>query len=514
MINLVIPAAGIASRLRPLSSNMSKIMVRINGKPCLDYIIEQAKILANIQNDELGEIIIVDGEFCDIREYCKQKYNNIKFIKQENLRGPLDACQLGISIIENENNPLVIWLGDAIILDNSIPFGSDCLVTKQVQDHENWCMWDTASKTFYNKPRENIDGAYALVGLYSFSDGIKARDAFMNAEGYDISNALEIYENDDNNTRFVNHITEEWYDIGDIRTYYQTCASLLNKKSRSFNTIEFDGDLGIIRKRANPHDPHALKTLDDEKMWYKHINEYAKAFTPRVFDFNDTDLILSYESGILLSDLMLYDNLSESFWEYIIEKVLTIKTKYFEDNPTDQDFVNAFSSVSYEMWVNKTKSRLSLAKSMKFFNDRIVDELIDLAKDVCLKTRPKQSTHGDLHFGNILYNPHNDQIRFLDPRGRYGSKEDWRGTYGDDLYDYAKLSHDLIFGYNSLVSNVKQNEIVRDIFISKIPKYTHHDLDTIRSAGIILLATAIPLHDDDKDRQQRFCNAVMRYLNE
>ena len=77
MINLVIPAAGISSRLRPLSSNMSKIMVRINGKPCLDYIIEQAKILANIQNDELGEIIIVDGEFCDIREYCKQKYNNI-----------------------------------------------------------------------------------------------------------------------------------------------------------------------------------------------------------------------------------------------------------------------------------------------------------------------------------------------------------------------------------------------------------------------------------------------------
>ena len=37
--NLVIPAAGSATRLKPLSSNISKVMVRVNGKPCLDYIV-------------------------------------------------------------------------------------------------------------------------------------------------------------------------------------------------------------------------------------------------------------------------------------------------------------------------------------------------------------------------------------------------------------------------------------------------------------------------------------------
>ena len=68
-INLIIPAAGEATRLKPLSNNMSKIMVRVNGKPCLDYIIEQAKKLADVQ-----EIVIVDGKFDDVREYCSKKY--------------------------------------------------------------------------------------------------------------------------------------------------------------------------------------------------------------------------------------------------------------------------------------------------------------------------------------------------------------------------------------------------------------------------------------------------------
>ena len=53
--NLIIPAAGAATRLRPLSSNTSKVMVRVNGKPCLDYIIEAV----NGEVDEIMEFLII-----------------------------------------------------------------------------------------------------------------------------------------------------------------------------------------------------------------------------------------------------------------------------------------------------------------------------------------------------------------------------------------------------------------------------------------------------------------------
>ena len=94
-INLIIPAAGEATRLKPLSNNMSKIMVRVNGKPCLDYIIEQAKKLADVQ-----EIVIVDGKFDDVREYCSKKYPEIKFVKQKTLNGPRPAIALGFGKID------------------------------------------------------------------------------------------------------------------------------------------------------------------------------------------------------------------------------------------------------------------------------------------------------------------------------------------------------------------------------------------------------------------------------
>jgi UTP-glucose-1-phosphate uridylyltransferase len=60
-INLVIPAAGAATRLRPLSSYTSKAMVRVNGKPCIDYILEHANRMTNV-----AQVVVVDGKYDDM----------------------------------------------------------------------------------------------------------------------------------------------------------------------------------------------------------------------------------------------------------------------------------------------------------------------------------------------------------------------------------------------------------------------------------------------------------------
>ena len=156
--NLVIPAAGAATRLKPLSSNMSKVMVRVNGKPCLDYIIEAV-------NGSVEEIVIVDGKFEDIREYCKIKHPRVKFVNQPKLNGPRDAINIGIKKLKHLDKPLVVWLGDAIILEKDLPLGEDFLLTKEVEDQSSWCMWD--GMQYYNKPKWYINDAVALVGLYT-----------------------------------------------------------------------------------------------------------------------------------------------------------------------------------------------------------------------------------------------------------------------------------------------------------------------------------------------------------
>lgn len=487
MINLVIPAAGAATRLRPLSSNTSKIMVRVNGKPCLDYIIEQATKI-----DDINEIVIVDGQFSDIREYCERKHPNVKCVKQKSLDGPRDAIKIGINNLSDVSQPLVVWLGDAIILEDDMPLGEDFLLCKEVDDHSAWCMWD--GNSYYNKPKERISDGVALVGLYSFADGGVACQAFNQSTDYDISDALEKYG------QFKRIMTDKWYDIGDLPTYYKTCATLLDMKSRAFNRLEYNHDLGTIRKTPDYRNQESINIIETEINWYKELNENQQCFVPRIFGTNSTELTMSFESGTLLSDLMLYENLTASSWEYIIDKVFKIKLNYFNDRSKDRSFNKEFADNASDMWIKKVDDRLALST----FSPEAISSLKDKAQDVFVEAEPISGMHGDLHFGNILYNQQTDQIKLLDPRGKYGKH---LGIHGDHMYDWAKLAHDLYHGYSSLVHNVKPNEDVKRIFVDKLKEYKL-DVQTILDGGLVLLATCVPLHYDCHSRQQRFIEYV------
>ena len=116
MLNVVIPAAGEGTRLRPLSSNVSKAMVPVNGKPTIAYIIEQVRKLADV-----AEIVIVDGKFTDIREFVDLRYDDVSCVNQGSLDGPRDAISKGVAALKEPTLPLVVWLGDAIILDDDLP---------------------------------------------------------------------------------------------------------------------------------------------------------------------------------------------------------------------------------------------------------------------------------------------------------------------------------------------------------------------------------------------------------
>jgi glucose-1-phosphate thymidylyltransferase len=491
-INLVIPAAGAATRLRPLSSYTSKAMVRVNGKPCIDYILEQALKLA-----EIKQVVVVDGKYDDIRDYCEVRWPAIKFVKQFDLNGPHDAIRIGINSLDDLSLPLVVWLGDAIILENNMKLGTDFLLCKEVEDHHNWCMWN--GKNFYDKPAHTIPGGVALVGLYSFSNGRYAKSAFERTDqSYEISDALEEYDKDCNIFRSV--MTDKWYDIGELQTYYKTCAELLNLKARAFHSMDYDPELGVIRKRPDFHDKHSIQTIHNEKQWYAALAPEQQMFVPRILP-HKTDLIMSYESGTLLSDLMMYEQLRESTWEYIIDKVFRIKLKYFNRPSETKEFVDMFDEASHDIWITKTVDRLD---KTSLLTDHQKQRLVLNAERIKKRTRPIEGMHGDLHFGNILYNQQTDQMKFIDPRGLY---EGWSGTYGDDLYDFAKLAHDLYHGYNALVANVPHNEDVKRIFVKMLKKYNLPEKEII-DGGLLLIATCIPLHYEDSNRQKRFAKYV------
>lgn len=497
MINVVIPAAGEATRLRPLTSNCSKAMVRIHGKPAIEYIVES--IYKN--TSDVAEIVIVDGKHDDIREWvAKSKYTNIRCVKQGSLNGPRDAIFQGIDILKNETLPLVVWLGDAIILDTDLPLGTDFLLVKEVEDHFAWCMWN--GNEFFNKPTETVPNAVALVGLYSFKDGQGASYAFEEKE-YDISFALEKYTRATGNS-FDRIHTDKWYDIGDIASYHKTCAEFLTFKARAFNSFKYDPDLNVVTKVPNYTNSFAVKTIMNEKAWYKSLNSRQRMFVPKVLD-DDYGLSLSYESGTLLSDLFIHEDVSKSTIDYLIEKVILSVRNHFHQRPS-LEFLTDFSKNASKMWITKTIERLDKSGLNKpehaFYRE--------VAQRCMSKTEPVQAMHGDLHFGNILYNPYNDSITLLDPRGEYG---DHVGCGGDDLYDLCKLSHDLYHGYNSMFQEKAYPKYVRESFDKLIRKYYPNEYQEIIDGGALLIATAIPLHYESQERQKLMKDYVTEYAN-
>ena len=496
MLNVVIPAAGEGTRLRPLSTNVSKAMVPVNGKPTIAYIIEQVRKLADVK-----EIVIVDGKFTDIREFVELRYDDVSCVNQGSLDGPRDAIAKGVAALKDPNLPLVVWLGDAIILDDDLPLGSDFVLTTKVDDHSAWCMYD--GDKYYNKPKENIDNAEALVGLYSFSKGWDARHHFIKNQGYDISEAIDAYCKDFQSTtprRMKSINTDQWYDIGELRTYYKTSAELLNRKSRAFNDFSYDSMLNIVTKKSFERP----QTIAQEKNWYQCINEEQKLFTPKLYDRGPW-LNLSYETGTLVSDLFMFGDLTEGTTKYIIDRTLDIVARYFHQEPCKIDDIIEINDNVESLWVHKSISRLK-----GHFDEDYEKLLIDMAKSAADNTIPVKCMHGDLHGGNILYNSSNDHITFIDPRGGFGNL---LGCHGDALYDLAKLAHDFYHGYGEIVNEGQYNIYVRDSFVAALEE---RDLpvDFIVDLGALLMATCVELHSDKPGHQSLMIETVKSYIDE
>jgi thiamine kinase-like enzyme len=68
--------------------------------------------------------------------------------------------------------------------------------------------------------------------------------------------------------------------------------------------------------------------------------------------------------------------------------------------------------------------------------------------------------HGDTNFSNILIEPNNKDIKFIDPRGYFSNSE----IYGLTDYDYAKILYG-ISGYDNfnnhhfIIESINENEI-------------------------------------------------------
>jgi NDP-sugar pyrophosphorylase family protein len=163
-MDLVILAGGFGKRLQPLTKDIPKCMVPVNGKPMLDYH------LAWISKYHMGRIIIACGyKWEEIKKHYGQKF--VYSVEEEPL-GTGGALKLAIDKVESEEF-FVINSDDItdVDLNEMKKCGSNTIALARF--HSNFGIVETDGDRVIKFEQKPLLPYWASMGLYLLNKRIK-----------------------------------------------------------------------------------------------------------------------------------------------------------------------------------------------------------------------------------------------------------------------------------------------------------------------------------------------------
>jgi glucose-1-phosphate thymidylyltransferase len=235
-MKIIMPIAGKGTRLRPHTHVVPKSLIRVAGKPIINYIMDQ------IQGINFSDIIFIIGHLGDqIRGYLTENYQfPMRFIRQIDFHG------LGHAIFQArdafpKDEPILILLGDIIFTMNVhdiMKAETNMLGVMKVADprsygivmtDENGIVTNMMEKP--EKPPTNI----AIAGIYYFQSAHKLfasiehiiREKIMTRGEYQLTDAMKhmMY----NGEKFKTFDVPEWYDCGEKDSLLDTNRVMLDR---------------------------------------------------------------------------------------------------------------------------------------------------------------------------------------------------------------------------------------------------------------------------------------------
>ncbi len=242
-MKVIIPVAGVGSRLKPHTNTTPKPLMEVAGKPMLNYVIDETLKL------EPSQIIFVVGYKKDpIISHIKNNYPkiNCKFVEQVVRDGDGSAIRLGLLEI-NEEEELYIVFGDTLIdfdLKKSLikEKGSDAVIFgMEVLTPEKYGVMNINSENkIYEveekpeKPKSNL----AIIGAYYFKSILEVKsildEIYINKETekgeYRIIQVIRKYIENKNKLVKPSSVTK-WFDCGRVEVLLEANRYFLQKKS-------------------------------------------------------------------------------------------------------------------------------------------------------------------------------------------------------------------------------------------------------------------------------------------
>ena len=158
----IILAAGLGTRLRPMTNNTPKALIKVKDKPLVEYQIEYLK------EKGIDEIIIVVGYLHEQFDYLKEKYNvklvlNDKYAEYNNF--------YSLYLVKD-------YLADSYVID------ADNYLFK------NMFRTDVTRSTYFSVYREDCENEWFLI----YGDDYKVQDIIVDSKAGRILSGVSFWD--------------------------------------------------------------------------------------------------------------------------------------------------------------------------------------------------------------------------------------------------------------------------------------------------------------------------------
>ena len=459
---VLIPTAGIGSRLGKLTKYINKSLIGIANRPAISHVIEQFP--------EDTEFVIALGHKGDlVKEFLTLAYSDRTFFFAGVSPFEGEGSGLGLSVLKCKEylqqpfifiscdtlvrgkipNPTTNWMGYAEITD------LQQYRTLEIQGNQVVGILEKGVKS------DNIQKAY--IGLA----GIKNYAEFWNAMENGGSESIVSGESHGLRAIVKSGIVSycfTWYDTGNIGAL--KIAREAYREADEPNILEKENETIWFVK------DNAVKYSDDKKFIANRVlrADSIKGYIPEIIDSATHMYVYKKANGHVLSEVITIP---------LFKQLLNYSKAFWQIHNLDDEGKSDFKNKCMVFYKKKTIERVELFFKNFGKNDSTetingipmptIAEIFEKVDWNWLADGLPGRFHGDFHFENIIYDKTNNKFVFLDWRQDFGGSL----TTGDIYYDFAKLLHGLIVCHeliaeNHFVVDWKEKEIKYDLYRKNI----------------------------------------------
>ena len=232
-MKVIVPLAGKGTRLLPLTKRVPKPLVRVAGRPVMDYVMDA------VQGLDVEELIVITGHLKDVVErYIVERYDvKATFVEQKTLDGTAGAINLARPYVDSP--VLIIFVDTVFEADLSLINRVDAdgiIWAKEVEDYQRFGVIVTDAGGYMTriveKPSTPVS-RLANIGLQYIRDWKSLFDGIAHTLKQPPGKGGEYYLTDafqymvDRGRRLLTAPVAGWYDCGKVDTLLETNQHLL-----------------------------------------------------------------------------------------------------------------------------------------------------------------------------------------------------------------------------------------------------------------------------------------------